>query len=77
MKILETLKKLPQGYYRLLITGWIILPFLVAFIGVYYFKGLSDFLENFCAAYISAFIIYYIMARNFVWIYEGFKNQNN
>lgn len=63
---LKQFKKLPQGYYRLLIVGWIIVPIIVSSL-----DSKSNMLPNL----VAGIVIYYILARFVVWIYLGFKNK--
>lgn len=71
--MLKQFKELPQGYYRLLIVGWIVLPILAGIIaessGSNYSNG-----SNFLGALILGIPIYYVLARLGIWIYDGFKN---
>lgn len=70
--MLKQFKKLPQGYYRLLIVGWIILPILAGIVA----ESSSRFNNggDFLGALIVGILFYYILARLGIWIYDGFKN---
>ncbi len=69
--MLKQFKKLPQGYYRLLMVGWIVLPLLAASIAA----SNSDDDATFGAVFLPSIPLYYVLARFGVWIYDGF-NEN-
>lgn len=75
MNLLKPFKKLPKGYYRLLIAGWIIIPLLVTIILT---ANASRTTKDIFPVVILIFVVfvYYILARFGVWIYEGFKEQD-
>ena len=70
MKLLNSFKKLPLGYYRLLIASWVLLPLLSAIIAA----SISRDDDAFFGMLIIGIVIYYLIARLVVWVYEGFKN---
>lgn len=71
MKLLQPFKKLPEGYYRLVMVGWLILPLLIAAIGA----GMEERQQGptFFALFIICIPIYYVAVRLIIWIYDGFK----
>ena len=68
MDFLAPFRKLPHGYFRLLIVGWFIFPFIWGF--VVQGKGDSDY----AFGLMCGPIVYYIIARIGIWVYDGFKN---
>lgn len=71
MSLLEPFKKLPQGYYRLVIVGWIVLP--LTFAGIAYAATEQRPEESFFAFLLFGIPIYYVLARFGIWVYDGFK----
>lgn len=68
---LNQFKKLPQGSYRLIVAGWIIIPLLASAIAA----GISrDSNDAFLATLIFSIPIYYLLARLGAWVVLGFKN---
>ncbi|TAH20130.1 MAG: hypothetical protein EAZ08_06980 [Cytophagales bacterium] len=74
MILFNALKKLPQGYYRLVIASLIVIPLFVASI----ITALNNADMGIFAYILTlSIIIYYLLARIGIWIYEGFNNQKN
>jgi hypothetical protein len=68
---LSAFRELPKGIYRLILVGSILLPMIIGIIqesNVQYSDG-----EYFFGSFFFGFIIYWILARVGVWIYQGFK----
>lgn len=71
-KLLAPFRKLPLGYYRLFITGWIAIPIMIT--ATYYSKRyIQTFDEVTFAIFLLCFLIYYILGRVIIWIYQGFE----
>ena len=72
MNFWSPFKKLPAGYYRLYIVGWV----FVFIFGMYYFDypGLS-FLKMVGGGVILS-VPYYVCGRLLVWVYLGFKESS-
>ena len=69
---LKQFKNLPQGTYRLIIAGWIILPLIASSIVAGFSHRYAD--ENFVGTLILSIPIYYVLARLGSWVYLGFQN---
>lgn len=70
-KFLSAFKELPKGFYRLILVGGFLIPLIIGIIfesGESYSHG-----EVFLTAILLSFIIYWILARVGVWIFQGFK----
>ena len=75
MKLLQPFKRLPQGYYRLIIVGWVVTPILSFMFLMTHSSGLGLAKLDYYVTFFLFYFIYYVLARFGVWIYEGFKNQ--
>jgi hypothetical protein len=82
MKLFHSFRKLPEGYYRLVIIGWILVPSVLAFflnlIGTFFsahmsHKQASDYSIRW---FIILMIVYFPVARLVIWVLEGFKKDN-
>lgn len=67
---LNQFKKLPQGAYRLIIAGWIIIPIAASAIAAGISRNSDD---AFLATLIFSIPIYYLLARLGAWVFLGFK----
>ena len=76
MNFLVPFQKLPQGYYRLLIIGWIIFPFLTGGVFAANPSYHSDGVTEFWVGFIIGAILYCVLGRAAIWVYDGFKSKS-
>ena len=73
-KILSAFKELPKGIYRLILVGSFLLPLILGIV-----LETNDSWSHgrvFLETFILGFIIYWILARIGIWIYQGFKEDS-
>lgn len=70
-KFLSAFRELPKGIYRLILVGSVLLPLIIGIIWESN-ESYSDG-EYFFGSLFFGFLIYWILARIGVWIYQGFK----
>ena len=68
MEFLGSFKKLPQGWYRLTLIGWIFIPIISALI----FEEI--FVNVLSEAIFLCLVLYYPLIRIILWVRDGFKN---
>jgi hypothetical protein len=69
--ILDPQKKLPSGYYRLIISGWVVFPALYTAINhksIWIWSTEQKFGD-----FSLAVVLYYLLARLGVWVWDGFN----
>jgi tetratricopeptide (TPR) repeat protein len=85
MKLLDPFRKIPEGYYRLLLAGWLLVPVLMSLLlyllvsifgsNAMYGGGYKSW-DAWEASYTWFFILaiaYYPLARISVWVWLGFQ----
>ncbi|MBX7077457.1 MAG: hypothetical protein K1X33_09125 [Methanobacteriaceae archaeon] len=70
-------KQLNKGVIRLLIVGWAIIPMLIAgyISSINSDYGFND--DDYVGTFIIFFILYWFIIRIVLWIYDGFKENEN
>jgi hypothetical protein len=77
-KLLLPFKSLSEGYYRVILVSFILVPLIVAlllsFANALSIMNLDSYSEYvFFKVFGFGIPIYYVLARIGLWIYEGFK----
>ena len=72
MEFLGSFKKLPLGWYRLILVGWIVFPIITLFI-LTIFNEQPNKLDEFIAVLGIILISYYVIIRLILWVRDGFK----
>jgi len=72
-KLLSPFKILPKGFYRLIIVGSILLPLIISI--VIESNNRNSHGTEFLFFLVFGFLIYWILARVGIWIYQGFKEE--
>lgn len=73
-KLTSAFKEMPKGIYRLILVGSFLIPLIVGIV-LEMNDSWSDG-EVFLATFIFGFLIYWILARIGIWIYQGFKEDS-
>jgi hypothetical protein len=86
-KYFDPLKRFPTGWYRILLSLWILITvsnsfFIIIVAFNYYLFAYDDFqvkvlmLFGFIGCFVGIPVILYLIIRFILWIYEGFKMDN-
>jgi hypothetical protein len=76
-------RKLPLGYYRLYIAGWLFIPTanaILAWTITFFFERnryYNDCSDNAWAWFVITLIAYYPVMRICLWIWDGFQQDND
>jgi hypothetical protein len=88
MKLLDPFRKLPEGYYRLFLSVWVLLPFLVAIL-LYLLVSIlgsndmyapgpnkGDAWDIAVKVFLILLFIYYPLTRIGIWVWQGFLKES-